>query len=65
MKNFLKKTAICILTVIFLPFYYLGVLLYYVSKIFKIISHVLMLEFHTVLSDCKDFSRHFKNLGDL
>lgn len=65
MKN-LKPIVVWILSLFYLvTFYLLGLILYYLSKVFKILGHLLMFETYSVRSELKDFSKHFTSLGDI
>nr|DAR52606.1 MAG TPA: hypothetical protein [Caudoviricetes sp.] len=44
---------------------WVGHVLYYLSKVFKIIGHTFMLEFASAKDELRTFWKHYTNLGDI
>lgn len=66
LKNFGRLILLWILTVVYLiTFFWIGLVLYYLSKVFKIIGHTFMLEFNSAKGELKDFFKHYTSLGDI
>lgn len=66
LKHFGKWLLTVIITVLYLiTFFWIGLVLYYLSKVFKIISHAFMLEFASAKYELQTFWKHYTNLGDI
>jgi len=48
-----------------ITFFWIGLVLYYLSKAVKIIGHTFMLEFASAKDELKTFWKHYTNLGDI
>lgn len=56
----------CVITFLYLiTFFWIGLVLYYLSKAVKIIGHTFMLEFATTKDELRTFWKHYTNLGDI
>lgn len=65
-KHFGKWLITVIITILYLAtFFWIGLVMYYLSKVFKIIGHAFMLEFASAKDELKTFWKHYTNLGDL
>lgn len=66
LKHFGKWLLTVIITVLYLvTFGCLGIVFYYLSKVFKIIGHTFLLEFATAKEELRTFWNHYTNLGDI
>lgn len=66
MKKAVQQVFLIILSILYgVTFYLTGMILYYLSKVFKMVGHALMLEPHSAREEWKTFRKHFTNLGDL
>lgn len=60
-----KEIVIIVISAIYLcTFYALGLLLYFISKAIKIMSHILTLNFYSAKEECQTFSKHYRTLRD-
>ena len=65
-KHFGKWLLTVVITVLYLvTFFWVGHVLYYLSKVFKIIGHTFMLEFASAKDELRMFWKHYTNLGDI
>ena len=65
-KWFGKCLIIIVITILYLvTFFWVGHMLYYLSKVFKIIGHAFMLEFASAKDEFRMFWKHYTNLRDL
>ena len=66
LKHFGKWLLTVIITVLYLiTFFWIGLVLYHLSKVFKIIGHTFMLEFATAKEELRTFWKRYTNLGDI
>lgn len=66
LKHFGKWLLTVIITVLYLvTFGWMGIVFYYLSKVFKIIGHTFLLEFATAKEELRTFWNHYTNLGDI
>ena len=66
LKHFGKWLLTVIITVLYLiTFFWIGLVLYYLSKVFTIIGHTFTLEFATAKEELRTFWKRYTNLGDI
>ena len=65
-KHFGKRLLTVVITILYLvTFFWVGHVLYYLSKVFKIVGQTFILEFASAKDELRTFWKHYTNLGDI